>query len=70
MSESEIQEFLSRQTRHAAIADAARIEEQARIFVRMGYDVQELVLVRFITDPGWQYNVVPISAISGYINDA
>lgn len=70
MGEAEIRDFLNRQVRRAAVADAARIEEQARIFLRMGYELGELALVRRPrADLGWDEDVVPLSALAEYLGD-
>lgn len=57
--------FIREHTRRAMMAEAARVEDQIKTFLRMGYELDELELVRtgHWTRGETQVNCVPKSAL-------
>ena len=54
--------MLDEHARRNSLETAQRLEEQARIFIKMGYDPSELTMV-FRPWPIWDENIVPKSAL-------
>jgi hypothetical protein len=51
-------------TERRVYAEYMRVDEEARLFMRMGYKGHELVLVRYpCLDGGWRSEVAPRSVV-------
>jgi hypothetical protein len=61
-------DWMDEQIKKASMAEAMRLEEQAQIFIKMGFAVDELTCVQrgyWPTEPGYERGVYPKSMVCG-----